>query len=256
MKRLASILLFSFFLLSQSLNAQVGDIKGASGNSKGGFLSDGATSGDPMLGLCCNDLFIDLFFDVIVFGGLELHRLYMDKQYDIPRITSIEFMPQFAFHPPSTYFMIPRIRGNWGLFSTDFRYNFMLETSLLNGADIYKTIDWQIIELNLVVTENVNFRIGTGFMYEDFSRTYFNENTAALDFYTKDDALKIGGEFRYAFDYENNVVPRTEGSLNLDYRIFNFNALSGYVNIGCLYQNYYNEVDLWSLKGGLSFKFQ
>ncbi|MCF8296288.1 MAG: hypothetical protein K9J13_01980 [Saprospiraceae bacterium] len=256
MKRLTYILLFSFYLLSQSLNAQVGDIKGAAGNSKGGFLSDGATSGDPILGLCCNDLFIDLFFDIIVFGGIELHKHYMDQQYDIPRVKSIEFMPQFAFNPPSTYSMLPRIRGNLGLFSTDIRYNFMLETSSINGADLYKTVDWQIIELNLVLTEAVNIRVGTGFMYEDFTDSYFNEHTGAVDFYLNDNALIIGSELRYAIEYESGFVPRTEGSLNLNYRIFNFNNLAGYANLGCLYQDYYHKVDVWSVQGGLNFKIQ
>ena len=136
--------------------SQVGDIKNASSNSNGGFLSDAAREMNAPFALCCSDLFIDLFFDVVIFGGWQLHKHHIDSQDEIQRVKSIEFMPQFAFHAPSTYQMLPRIRGNYGLFSTDFRYSFMVETNLANEADIYKTIDWQILVLNLVVTDAAN----------------------------------------------------------------------------------------------------
>jgi len=257
LKKISLIILLSFILLSQIGNAQVGDIKSASGgNSAGGFLSDGDVGDGSLLGLCCSDLFLDFFIEVLIIGGFELHELHMEKSYDIPRVTSLEFMPQFAFHAPSTYQVLPRIRGNYGLFSTDFRYNFMLETSSLNSADFYKTFDWQIIELNLILTESFNFRIGSGFMFEDYSEKFYNENTAALDYYFKNDVFKIGSEFRYAVDYDTDAVPRTEGSIGLDFRFFEMNTVSGYFNLGGMYQNYYHKVDVWSLMGGLNFRFQ
>ena len=93
-------------------------------------------------------------------------------------------------------------------------------------------------------------------MYEDFSDSFFNESTVALDVYLNDDAFIFGSEFRFAMDYESDFVPRTEGSLNLNFRILVFDRISVYANLACLYQDYYNKVDLLSVKSGLNFKIQ
>jgi len=266
-KKLSIFLTFLFVLFFINGFSQVDHIKSGSdknastkgnGHSETQHTSSGSSPGDGCLSGCfdaCGSQCFQSMFEVLIVGGLHLHSDYLKKRHDIPTVVSVDFMPHFGFNPPSCMLMLPRIRGNWGLFSTDFRLNNMMELGTGHGVKFYRTLDWQILELNLIVTEPITARIGSGFMYEKYSNTYFSESYIGLDWYMKKNLYLTTAEFRIAKDYETGATPRAEGNLRFNYKVLDNKNLYGYVTAGCIYQNYYNSVDLWTAQVGLTFNF-
>ena len=255
----------SFFIFSITTFAQVGEIKTKSNKNtdKPKTQSNNNSSGsNDSGGGCLSDIFNTCFsscvssvFEAIVIGSIDLHKEYISQKKEIPTVTSLEFMPTYGYCPKGSHLIMPRIRGNWGLFSTDFRYYNILESTPNNGIENYKTYDWQIIELNPLITKNVKLRIGSGFMYEDFSRIYFNESSIALDLSFKKDTYLSNFEFKIAKDYNHGSTPRTEGNIRFNYKIIDLDNLYGYATLGGLYQNYYSSVDVWTIQAGMAFNF-
>ncbi len=109
------ILLF----LSVAAVSQVNDIKkrsseNSSRKSEGGHSGSSGSSN------------VAIFFDVFrLIGAAQSDKLH--KADSIKRLVSLETFFQGAVQPSNYYLFNPRIRGNWGLFSTDFRVNYLLE---------------------------------------------------------------------------------------------------------------------------------
>ena len=224
--------------------AQVDAIKGAStGNSSG---SDSNTSSDVGLGL-------DVFF--FLFGGLgSLHVSKIQDNRDYPSMLSLDVNFQGAIQPASYYILQPRIRANWGLFSTDFRMNYLIEDDI-DGVKHIRTNDWQVLQLNLITNRFFTFRIGTGFMQEAFEKKrYFNESSLMLNVHAPDQSKLLGFEFRFSKDWDTGANPRQEFNIQYQHQIFQASILHGYVSLGGLYQRYYSSINVWGSQTGLVFR--
>jgi hypothetical protein len=262
MKRIICILFLYVFI--SNLHAQVDKIKDESDKNKkeseklgDGTGDNGGSDGSPCLESCGETCFNSLTafcFDLAISGMIDLHKSYLDEKDEIPLVTSFDFIPQFGYHPPSSLIAMPRIRGNWGLFSTDARFTSLIEITS-NGTDFFNTIDWQVLQLNVLVTKPVVLRIGTGLMYETYSKSAFSEHSIGLDVFLDDFKYRINNEFRIASDYSNGNIPRIEGSTAFNYAVIQSDNLDAYVLIGVLYQNYYLYVPIWSCLGGMAFNF-
>src|SRR5687767_4134544 len=180
-----------------NLFAQVDEIKNASsGNSKSG--RDGRSSDSDGGG----GIFLDfLFGNVIQWQGMKLH----DDRSRYPSMVSLDIMVQGAVKPSSYYLFWPRVRGNWGLFSTDFRMNYLIEEGL-DGFIHIRTNDWQVLQLNLITSRFFTFRLGTGFMQETFAaeRT-FSESAFMLMIHAPDQTKVLGFEYRFSKDWETGA---------------------------------------------------
>ena len=95
-----------------------------------------------------------------------------------------------------------------------------------------------------------------GFMYEEFSHTYYSELFTAFDLYFHDELFMTNAEFRIAKDYDTGATPRTEGSLRFNLRFFDTESIVGYITLGGTYQNYYSSVDIWAIHSGLCFNIR
>jgi hypothetical protein len=264
MKRIICILFLSVFL--NNLHAQVDKIKEESDKNKnesenlGGGTGEndgGSNGGSPCMESCGEACFsgVTAFcFDLAISGMIDLHKSYLKEKDDIPLVTSFDFIPQFGYHPPSSMVAMPRIRGNWGLFSTDARFTSLIEITS-NGTDFYNTIDWQILQLNVLVTKPVILRIGSGLMYEIYSKKTFSEHSLGLDIFLEDFKYRINNEFRITPDYTTGNIPRIEGSTTFNYAVLQSDNIDAYVLLGVLYQNYYLYVPVWSCLGGMAFNF-
>lgn len=222
-----------------------------------GGIGGNGDSGSPCLESCgdaCFASIAEVCFDFALSGIIELNKSYIDNKDDIPLVTSFDFIPQGAYHPSNSILALPRIRGNWGLFSTDFRFTSLIEITP-EGSDFWNTFDWQVIQFNLLVTEPVILRIGTGFMYENYSETFFNEHTIGLDFFMDDYKYRIDNEFRISKDYTTANIPRLEGNTRFNYAVLQEDHIDGYISIGVMYQNYYLDESMWSVLGGMAFNF-
>jgi len=256
-------LVFFVFLFSVNLaNAQVGGIKSGSDKNTstskgGGDATKGGSNGTGCLGdACasgCGNGCLGFFIEDILVGGIKYHKEILQKKKDIPEVSSIELMPHFGYASPSSSLLLPRIRLNWGLFSTDCRFSNMIDFGTPGKIDYYNTLDWQILELNLVVTKPVIFRLGTGLMHEYYSSKTFVEHFIGFDLASSDRQFTGNAELRIAEDYSTGATPRLEGNLRYNYRIIQTNSLNGYATIGAVLQDYYGSTYVWTIQAGLLF---
>lgn len=240
--------LFCLFLFSSVTQAQVGDIKNASSsNSK----SEGG--GSESRGGSGSGIFIDLFINSFsAIGEWQQHKL--SKRSENEYIVSLDIIAQAAVQPSRYYLMNPRIRGNWGLFSTDFRVNYLLEEKITGNEDL-TTIDWQILQLNLVTTRHVIGRIGGGFMKENFGgKESFFESTYGVFFQSGQKHLGANLEYRLAQDFYTGAIPRRELATHFEYRLASKGYWNTYFTIGGVYQQYYESVSVWGVQAGLAFR--
>jgi hypothetical protein len=244
-------LLFSFLLVIHLIfaQAQVSDIKTASSSNAG----SGGGSGDRRGGSGNSGAFIYFFADAL--NGLASWQQYKLQKKDVnPYMVSLDIISQVAIQPSRYYLYNPRIRGNWGLFSTDFRINYLLQEKGI-GTDDLSSIDWQILQLNIVTTRNVIGRIGGGFMKENFGgRESFFESTFGV--FVQSNDKKIGGsiEYRLAQDFETGLVPRRELSAQFEKRLFSSGYWNTYLTLGGVYQRYYESISVWGVQAGLAFR--
>lgn len=235
-------LVFIGILISLSISAhgQVREIKNASAGSV-----KGSAEGRPGGGT--SFFFIELA-EISIHGLVEWQKYKLQKRDVHPAIVSWEVSLQSAVQPSSYYIVHPRLRGNWGLFSTDLRLNYLIEESL-DGIRHIRTTDWQILQLNVITTPAVNFRVGGGLLHEAFNdRKGFDEWTAALSLAPVNKRLSGTVEYRYS-------MPRKECSAALHYLLFISGRAHLYATGGALYQNYYATVSVWGVQGGVMMRF-
>src|SRR5690349_9077985 len=122
MKTLTRRLILSCLLFSHVAFAQVDEIKSASSlhSSRSSGSSDYSSdydSDDSGSGF----IFVDFFFTECLGGIGAWQELKLKKKEVNPTVISFDVMLQSAIQPSSYYIVNPRVRANWGLFSTDFR---------------------------------------------------------------------------------------------------------------------------------------
>src|ERR1044071_8686005 len=141
-------------LATVSAFAQVGDIKGASSANKSSGRSDRGRSGS-------NASLAYFFIDFTVRNLVPWQINTLQKRGEVPNVLSLEVFGQASIQPSTYYVFNPRVRGNWGIFLTDFRMNYMIEEKIGKPEDL-RTDDWQILGLNIINTRRVTARISTG----------------------------------------------------------------------------------------------
>ncbi len=231
--------------------AQVDEIKSA---SKSNSSARSGSTGSDTNGYDGGGISLDVFF--FLFDGLgSLHTHKIRDRYNYPATISVDVSFQAAIKPSSYYVLQPRIRANWGLFSTDFRMNYLIEDDI-DGVKHIRTNDWQVLQLNLVTQPFFTFRVGTGFMQEAFEdHQYFSESTLMLNIHAADQSKVLGFEYRFSKDWYTGANPRQEFSIQYQEQIFQASLLHGYVSLGGLYQRYYSSIDVWGIQAGLVFRF-
>jgi len=239
-----------------NLNAQVSEIKSASSNNSSGKSGKGGSGGVSSSDSDDDDEGSGSVFFDFVFGGIadwQSFKLQQDRER-YPSMVSLDVMFQTGIKPSSYYLFWPRIRANWGLFSTDFRMNYLIEEGA-EGFEHIRTNDWQIVQLNLVTSRFFTFKVGTGIMQEAFSAERTFSETAFLMFVHAPDQSKIlGFEYRFSKDFDTGSNPRWELSAQYQHELFNKGALHGYATVGTVFQKYYNTIDVWGIQAGFVFR--
>jgi hypothetical protein len=245
-KGIAIVCALVLMCLSTVSQAQVNDIKTSSSSNKSRGTE--RASGSAAAG------FIYFFGDIFIRGMANWQINTLQNRGEVPNVLSLEVYGQASIQPATYYVFNPRVRGNWGIFFTDFRMNYMVEERIDGVADL-GTDDWQIIGLNLVNTRNVTARISTGIMHEAFGdNAVFNESVFGLSIMRGDQGIGGIGEFRWSRDYLTGANPRIEGSIALQKKLFDRNHIHMFATGGATFQRYYNEINVWGLQGGLAFK--
>lgn len=193
----------------------------------------------------------DFFFEAL--PQWQSFKLREDRSR-YPSMVSLDVMLQGGVKPSSYYLLWPRIRGNWGLFSTDFRMNYLIEEDI-EGYKHIRTNDWQILQMNLITSRFITLRAGTGIMQEAFeSKRSFNETAFLLGVHAPDQTKMVLFEYRFAKDWNTGLNPRREFSIQYQHQIFSAGSLHGNFSAGAVYQKYYNSIEIWGVQAGIVFR--
>ncbi len=238
-------LLFTILLLSFSYTeAQVGKVKEKAKNDTRSNRSNDSYSGSN------SNIFF--FIDVInlIPVIINTHKSMLERRAEEPWLVSLDINLQGGYYnTESTSLMLPSIRGNWGLFSTQFRWNNIQD---LTGS--YKTFDWQVIQFNLLATPKANLRIGTGISYIKDTEEVVNEHFAGLELHFNERQLNPFVDFRWSENYETGSKPRFEINVGTDYRIGTFGNFDVNFMTGFLYQRYYSDIDFYFIQSGFNIR--
>ncbi|HEY3405556.1 MAG TPA: hypothetical protein VGK59_19370 [Ohtaekwangia sp.] len=247
MKTLTLGLMLSSLLFSQAVLAQVDAIKSASSGNSGSHSGSSDYSDDDGSDSELGFVLIDVFFTKLLPGVASWQQLKLEKKKVNPTVISFDVMLQSAIQPSSYYILNPRVRANWGLFSTDFRFTYLVEEDI-EGYKHLRTDDWQILQLNIVTTRNVIARIGGGILHENFSGgKTFGEGT--LGIHLQSNSQRLGGMIEYRWS-----EPRNEWNAQAQFRVFQSKAFNGYFTAGIVHQRYYDTVTAWGLQGGFMLR--
>jgi hypothetical protein len=232
---------FTFILfLSSAAFAQVDEIKNASKSSSSASNYTESVGGG-------SGIVFDLAFNLMFGQVIEVQQQKLAKKHDVPGMVSFDVTIQSAVQPSDYYVVQPRLRANWGLFSTDFRFSYLIEEEI-DKVNFLRTTDWQILQLNLITTREVVFRVGGGVMQEAFNEhKSYPEWTAAL--HVLPQISRIGGAAEY-----RSTEPRKEVSAYAMYRLFEHRSLHGFLTAGAAYQRYYQSISVWGFQGGFILK--
>jgi len=231
--------------VDQIKSSSSSNTKSNSSRSSGGEGGSSSNSG----------FFAYLFIDLLGNGFVQWQQQKLSKMEINPRIVSLDIPLQIAVQPSNYYLMNPRIRGNWGLISTDFRLNYLIEEDI-DGLKDLTTFDWQIIQLNLITAKNVIGRVGAGAMKENFGgKQSFFESTMALSVFSNYQIIGGNLEYRVAKDWETDATPRREVSLSFEKRLFSKGSFHGFATFGGVYQRYYSAITVWGIQGGIVLRF-
>lgn len=245
-----------FILYSLSSNAQVNQIKDGADKNKSKPKEKGSSSSPDGCGGPC----LEGCFNGCTIAGASLaiayHAKLLETKDENPLITSVDVMLHTAYEPSwNSMTTTPRIHGTWGLFGTDFR---MCMINDMNYGDFYRTIDWNVIQLNLIAVPEFTLRLGTGFMYDQYAKEYYGEQMLGMEFNYE---RKYHGTFeiRYADNYDADLIPRIEMNLRTDVRFYDDKNISIYGTVGGLYQKYFSDLTsgttMWSIQTGLRLNY-
>ncbi len=189
--------------------------------------------------------FGEFFLQSLIFG----HREMLARRYDEPWLLSVDVGLHAGYygHEHATI-LSPSVRGNWGLFSSQIRYN-----KFQDFTGSFPTLDWQVIQFNIVAQPKVNFRMGMGFMHEVENDDSFPEHFAGLELHFANRKINPTLEYRWASDYETGRTARTEINTRIDFRIARYGKTSINLMAGFLYQKYYEQVNFYFAQTGLTF---
>lgn len=177
-----------------------------------------------------------------------------------PKIYSAEFFALSSYNAyyesnvsrpmafPPTFLFQPRLRLNWALLSTELRYSNLYT----HKQGEYETTDWQMLILNLVSKREFYLRIGSGFMYEKFTNTYYNEHSLSTEILL-DRRLSGVFDFRFSHDRQTQILPRMESGIRFNYKLVQGNYIDLDYTVGFQYQNYYQTDRLYLLQTGFVF---
>lgn len=133
----------------------------------------------------------------------------------------------------------------------DYRYNHLSE-KILGERTTYFSHDIQILQFAPETKENVEFRIGFGFMVDEFEEFY---PEFLLGFNALADQMRwnFGTEVRIANDFSSSVTPRLEWGTHAQYALINQAKFKLYGGLRTKVANYFG-VNIWSIGLGLTMR--
>ncbi|MBX9853663.1 MAG: hypothetical protein K2X86_18115 [Cytophagaceae bacterium] len=253
-----SLFTLLFSLITSSGNAQINEIYGELNKDKKSKTSNTSYSSssnpDPGVSTLTGAFFI---FDFFRFAGQGLYfaqKAALDARKNHREITSLEAGFYGGYYPRMDgFFYGPQVKANWGIFSTEFR-----QQRIVDGTGILDTYDWQVIKFN-VPTHPVGFSTGLGFSRVPYSEiTYLEYSVNGYVRFLKNRSVADIG-YRATERNSSNIRFRREFKITLDYELGKF-ATGKQSNLrfcpmaGFTYQSYFNRINQYYFIAGLNLK--
>jgi len=212
--------------------------KKTSGNDSGGNDGDGFMAE------------VEFFFDAI--NGIFLaQEAQLMRKKEEPWMVSLEGMLYNGYYTKNnTLLYLPSFRANWGLFSTSLRF-----IKMQDNTGLFKTLDWQIIILNVVNKPVATFRLGIGISKDYEVNDTYTEHFFGLDLHFNQRKINPTTELRIAKDYQTEATPRVEWNTRIEFLLMNVGKLDVNLMGGFLYQRYFSSVDFYFIQTGVSLSF-
>ncbi|HBS86363.1 MAG: hypothetical protein A2W91_19305 [Bacteroidetes bacterium GWF2_38_335] len=230
--------------VEQEEEINIGEVNQTKTELSDPYCSDGCA--EACVEVCCSE------GGIFVIGALVIHHEdLMDSREELPMVLSADIMPHFSFSPPNGSFsMMPRVRGSWGVLSTDLKMNYLNEFHDFS-AESQMTIHWQMV-VSTWIEKQANIRFGTGLLYDHFEAVSYNEHYLAFELYLHDFNYKISLDGRYCANYYDLSDVYSEVNFGFSYKIMESPNSFGYVTFGALYQKIY-EKEVAGIQLGLTF---
>lgn len=238
--------MLSLTLLLRPAFAQVDEIKSESAKASRKRSTDSGSSSSGG----------DGFFRTVLFfiPEWQKYKLHPDNRLRYPSMVSLDLYAQGGYKD-NAFMLWPRVRGNWGLFSTDFRASYLFEKDDAGGYKQLHTNDWQVLQLNITTSRLLTFRVGLGAMTEAFGDfNQYTEFTAGFAIHAPDQSNVFLAEYRDAYRSGLDVKARIEFSAQYQHQVFSTGLLKGYFTVGAVYQKHYGTIDFWGVQAGLLFR--
>jgi len=238
-----------FGLLHIGTWAQVAEIKmQASADSKNSGVTAGTRSSGGSAARCSSNdqsfgdaLLADLFMGIVqgvaqgvAFATVEAQKSVLQKADRIPNLTSLEAGLEYSTNLSELAFN-PSLRGNWGLFATDFRYSL-----LHDNTGTLKSLDWQVLMLRIPI-QNLKLNYGIGFTTLLEPKTTYFESSTGFDLALWQNRINISSAYRWTAKKSEDTRYRQEFKLMGNYRIWQKGRFHLSPSVGVTYQEYFQE---------------
>jgi len=133
----------------------------------------------------------------------------------------------------------------------DYRYNYLSE-KILEERVSYITHDIQFLQYAPEVSNDVELRVGFGFMRDEFNELY-PEFLAGFNALSDQTRWNFGTEIRVASDFSNGTAARVEWGSHAQYALVNNPKFKVYGGLRTKVASYFG-IGLWSIGVGLTMR--
>jgi hypothetical protein len=199
---------------------------------------------------CCLAFSSHLFYAYIDRMS-EHHDKLIHNRVDYPEAISFSASFIAGISPESQFGVMPKIRGTYGIFSSEFSF-FQLSDYGNYGNGIQQKISWQVLQINSYPAKNVNFKYGGGMQLYNAGEDLLTELAASLELKFLDQKVGIVIEGKYASDYSKSETNNSEISLFTKINLAKSNHVRSNLLIGASYNHFMNNREAVGLHFGLN----
>lgn len=210
-------------------------------SSSSSSFNDDESFGEYILG----QLFMGIAYGV-GFVTVEAQKHVLAKQDQLPNLVSFESGLDFGTNL-SEFTFNPSIRGNWGLFATDFRYSMLHDYS-----GTLQSLDWQVVVVRVPI-HNLKLNYGAGFTSLLAPKTTYFESSAGFDLCLLKEQLKVTSNYRWT-TRKTDERYRQEFKFTADYKLWEKGRFQLAPSIGVTYQDYFKKHHYWFANMGIRLR--
>lgn len=226
---------------------------GGSSNSGGNYGYSGSNTNCNNSNAISNVFGTFNLFGYLIQGVVFVQKEALNARKVHPEIVSLEGSFTSGYYKNfNTVLFTPRIQANWGLFSTEFR-----EQRLIDATSTLNTYDWQVLKLNIPMHPltlygglgftNVPIYKLAYFEYSFGARLRFLKEKFLSEASYRSTEISTGGKFRqeYKFTLDYEVT---------SYKVKNKTQFRISPMLGFVYQKYFDRINQYYIVGGVTFR--